>query len=62
MEEIRVIRGRTVYYCANPDCRTELVVDHVTMTTTTHVRRFCSVDCIADGLQAVRELIAQEND
>jgi hypothetical protein len=35
--------------CANPGCRRELAVDHVTLVTTCHVRRFCSVDCISEG-------------
>ena len=32
--------------CANPACRTKLDVDHITLITTAHVRRFCSVECI----------------
>ncbi|MGH7611639.1 MAG: hypothetical protein ACREN4_06440 [Candidatus Dormibacteria bacterium] len=38
--------------CANPDCGHVLDVDHVTLVTTTHVRRFCSVGCIAKGERA----------
>lgn len=33
--------------CENPSCDVELGVDHVTLITTAHVRRFCSVECIA---------------
>ena len=40
--------------CANPLCRSILEVDHVTLVTTAHVRRFCSVRCIAEG-QIVHE-------
>jgi hypothetical protein len=36
-------------YCANPDCGAALGVDHVTVTTTTHVRRFCGMWCVARG-------------
>lgn len=46
-------------HCANPACRRPLAVDHVTLVTTAHVRRFCSVDCIADGQRAIREAIVQ---
>ncbi len=33
-------------FCANPACIIKLSVDHVTLTTSAHVRRFCSVECI----------------
>jgi hypothetical protein len=40
---------------ANMNCRRSLEDDHVTVITTTHMRRFCSVDCVAEGLVAWRE-------
>lgn len=46
------------FLCANADCRAELERDHVTLITTLHVRRFCSVECIADGQRAHHAAIA----
>ncbi|HEX6359009.1 hypothetical protein [Actinophytocola sp.] len=40
------------FRCANIECCDELGHDHVTLITTTQVRRFCSVDCIAAGQRA----------
>lgn len=40
------------FNCANLMCREPLRIDHVTLTTTTHLRRFCSVDCISEGREA----------
>jgi len=40
------------FNCANLNCRRRLEVDHVTLITTTHMRRFCSVDCIVEGQTA----------
>ena len=48
----------TVFTCANSRCRAALGVDHVTLVTTVHVRRFCSVECIAEGQQAHCERLA----
>lgn len=48
------------HVCANTRCRRPLGVDHVTMTTTVHLRRFCSVECIIDGFEAHREQIYAE--
>ena len=45
------------FYCANERCRTRLGVDHVTLATTNHVRRFCSVDCISEGHEALLDAI-----
>jgi hypothetical protein len=38
--------------CANIRCDRDLDVDHVTVTTTAHVRRFCSMHCVVEGFQA----------
>lgn len=38
--------------CANNRCTVPLNVDHVTLVTTGHVRRFCSVECVAEGHEA----------
>jgi hypothetical protein len=38
--------------CTNPACRKPLGVDHVTLVTTAHVRRFCSVECIEPSRKA----------
>jgi hypothetical protein len=35
--------------CENPRCGCVLEIDHVTLLTTEHVRRFCTVDCVAIG-------------
>jgi hypothetical protein len=40
------------FNCANLMCRQPLRIDHITMTTTTHMYRFCCVDCIAEGQEA----------
>lgn len=34
------------YRCENPKCFERLYADHVTLITTAHVRRFCTVDCL----------------
>lgn len=39
----------SVMRCANAACAQLLDVDHVTLVTTCHVRRFCCVECIAEG-------------
>lgn len=44
--------------CANSRCRAPLPVDHVTLVTTRHVRRFCTVECIAEGQRANYDAIA----
>jgi len=38
--------------CENPKCPNHLEIDHVTLVTTCHVRRFCSVECIAESQKA----------
>ena len=43
--------------CANLRCRSPLDVDHVTLITTAHVRRFCSVECITEGQAAWHQRI-----
>jgi hypothetical protein len=40
------------FRCANLECCDALGRDHVTLITTAHVRRFCSVECIAAGQRA----------
>ena len=37
------------YICENPDCEYELGPDHVTLVTTAHVRRFCSLECLVNS-------------
>jgi hypothetical protein len=48
-------------HCANPRCGRALGVDHVTMVTTTHVRRFCTVECITEGQQCAMEAARVED-
>jgi hypothetical protein len=43
--------------CANLRCQQQLGPDHVTMTTTTKMRRFCCVEHIADGQDAWTQAI-----
>ena len=43
------------FTCANLRCGRELGRDHVTVTSTAHVRRFCSYYCIAQGIEAWRD-------
>lgn len=43
--------------CANARCQAELSTDHVTLTTTAHVRRFCCVEHIAEGQAAWNEVV-----
>ncbi|MFD1083452.1 hypothetical protein [Micromonospora andamanensis] len=40
------------FRCANVECCEALGRDHVTLITTAHMRRFCSVECIAAGQRA----------
>jgi hypothetical protein len=49
----------TPFVCANILCRAPLGVDHVTLVTTMHVRRFCTVECITEGQRVQREVDAQ---
>lgn len=44
--------------CENKRCGRKLSVDHVTLVTTAHVRRFCCVECIHEGQQAFHDYIA----
>lgn len=37
------------FNCANLNCHKPLSTDHVTLTTTAHMRRFCCVPCIVEG-------------
>lgn len=39
------------FNCANLRCRRPVGGDHVTLLTTAHMRRFCDVDCVAQGDQ-----------
>jgi hypothetical protein len=45
------------YRCANLNCRQPLGHDHVVLLTTAHLRRFCSVECIAAGQKAWQDAI-----
>jgi hypothetical protein len=45
--------------CDNSRCGRELAADHVTMTTTRHVRHFCSVECITEGNEATMQAAAE---
>lgn len=49
--------GFDFFRCANPNCGAELGVDHVTLITTAHIRRFCCVECIAAGNEANMQAI-----
>jgi hypothetical protein len=50
---IRNVHERIGWHnCANLRCRRQLSKDHVTLLTTTHMRRFCSVECIIEGQKA----------
>jgi hypothetical protein len=40
------------FHCANPGCARLLTADHVILLTTMHMRRFCCVECIAEGKRA----------
>ena len=53
-EQEAAIEGTTGTFlrCANRMCRSSLKVDHVTLVTTGHVRRFCGVECITEGQEA----------
>lgn len=44
-------------YCENPDHEGEslLDVDHVTLVTTVHVRRFCTMECLVESFHLARE-------
>ena len=42
----------TAFTCANAKCQADLGEDYVALITTTHVYRFCSAECIAEGRQA----------
>jgi hypothetical protein len=44
--------------CENPACKYELRADHVTLVTTKHVRRFCSVECLVESHKAHLEAVA----
>lgn len=46
------------FTCANLRCKRTLGRDHVTLVTTAHMRRFCSVLCITEGQRAWHERIA----
>ena len=44
--------------CENPRCGIDLHTDHVTLITTKHVRRFCSVECLSESAHLHEDLIA----
>jgi hypothetical protein len=37
------------FNCENPFCAEELSADHVTLITTAHLRRFCTVECLVES-------------
>ncbi len=48
------------FTCANLTCRRDLTGregDYVVLLTTTQMRRFCTVDCIAEGQDAWHDFI-----
>jgi len=49
------------FRCANLACRVDLGADHVTLVTTCHVRRFCSVECITEGHRLVLDEIREQS-
>ncbi|WP_141581275.1 hypothetical protein [Actinomadura sp. WMMA1423] len=49
------------FACANLQCRKPLDRDHVTLVTTAHMRRFCSVLCITEGQVAWHERLTDPN-
>jgi hypothetical protein len=51
---------RPLFRCANERCQRPLGIDHVTMITTAHLRRFCTVECIAEGQDAHYDAIMAE--
>jgi hypothetical protein len=52
--------NETTFHCANPYCQAPLGADHVILLTTMHMRRFCTVECIAVGKKAHDEEIWRE--
>jgi hypothetical protein len=44
--------------CENPLCGELLTADHVLLATTCHVRRFCTVECIAESKMFHEDAIA----
>jgi hypothetical protein len=51
-----------LFRCANQRCNKPLEADHVIMLTTMHMRRFCCVECIAEGQRAHIERILADVD
>jgi hypothetical protein len=49
------------FRCANERCGKPLHADHVTLVTTAHVRRFCTVECITEGHEAWLDRILRES-
>jgi len=58
MDKWPVVINPKFKICENTRCGRKLAVDHVTLVTTAHVRRFCCVECIHEGQQAVYDYIA----
>jgi hypothetical protein len=48
------------FRCANSQCARPLGIDPVVLITTAHVRRFCCVECIAEGKRAADEALPRE--
>jgi len=50
------------YRCENPLCHEALKVDHVTVITTAHVRRFCDLECVVCSVVEINRRILSETD
>lgn len=48
--------------CENPLCHEALKVDHVTVITTAHVRRFCDLECVVCSVEECWRSILSETD
>lgn len=59
---LRNIHQRVGWYtCANLACLQPVGRDHVTLTTTTQLRRFCNTYCLREGLDAWERFRAASN-
>jgi hypothetical protein len=63
LERTRVGSARSessLFKCANSRCARPIGIDPVVLITTAHVRRFCCVECIAEGKRAADEALLRE--
>jgi hypothetical protein len=51
-----------MFECENSACGRKLSVDHITVVTTFHVRRFCTMECVVEGFQNHRAALLREVD